>query len=64
MQNQPGANAPKQASDQHDQQAAGLSEDTFKGGSETNGGAVSRWLRSPWRPAAGRLFDRSAPHPE
>ena len=58
MQNQPGLSPQKRARDdaKHDKQAAGLSDDAFKGGSAESGEAARQWLRSPWKPAAGRLF--------
>lgn len=59
MQNQPGQTPRKsaRADASHDKQAAGTSEDVFKGGQRESGGAAKPWLRNPWKPAAGRLFD-------
>ena len=58
MQNQPGQTPRKRAraDASHDRQAARTSEDVFKGGQAESAGARP-WLRNPWKPAAGRLFD-------
>jgi len=58
MQNQPGPGPRKHdpADARHDRQAAGVKEDAFKGGSTAKRLIVARWLRNPWKPAAGRLF--------
>jgi hypothetical protein len=58
MQNQPGPDPRKHdpAGARHDRQAAGLSEDAFKGGSAKPAPRRLSWLRSPWKPAASRLW--------
>jgi hypothetical protein len=33
-----------------------VKEDAFKGGSPAKRSLMERWLRNPWKPAAGRLF--------
>ena len=59
MQNQPGQTPRKRAraDASHDRQAARTSEDVFKGGQADSAGSGRPWLRNPWKPAAGRLFD-------
>lgn len=59
MQNQPGQAPRRRARTDaaHDRQAAGTSEDVFKGGQVESDGIGRPWLRNPWKPAAGRLFD-------
>lgn len=59
MQNQPGPEPRNHnpAEARHDSQAAGLSEDVFKGGSVRRM-PRSTWLRNPWTPAGGRLWPR------
>jgi hypothetical protein len=58
MQNQPGQTPRKHArAHAAHKQAAGTSEDVFKGGQTESGDAARPWLRSPWKPAAGRLFE-------
>ena len=67
MQNQPGPGPrkPDVAGLQHDRQAAGLSEDVFRGGSAAKGPRRLSWLRNPWKPAAGRLWpSRDEPRDE
>ena len=61
MQNQPGQTPRKHArAHAARRQAAGTSEEVFKGGQAESGETGRPWLRSPWKPAAGRLFDSRA----
>lgn len=59
MQNQPGPGPRNRdpAEKRHDRQAAGVSEDVFKGGSGRRTPHAT-WLRNPWTPAGGRLWPR------
>lgn len=58
MQNQPGPGTRNQdpGDARHDRQAAGLSDDVFKGGSAEKRPRRLSWLRHPWKPASGRLW--------
>lgn len=58
MQNQPGPGpTTREPGDaRHDRQAAGVNEDVFKGGSARRLPRALNWLRSPWKPATGRLW--------
>jgi hypothetical protein len=58
MQNQPGPGSRNHepGAARHDRQAASVNEDVFKGGSTKRLPRALNWLRSPWKPAAGRLW--------
>ena len=60
MQNQPGPGPrkPDPADVRHDRQAAGLSEDVFRGGTPDTKPRRLSWLRSPWKPVTSRLWAR------
>lgn len=66
MQNQPGPGTrkPDPVDVQHDRQAAGVSEDVFRGGSAKRTPRGLSWLRNPWKPAAGRLWPDKDEAPE
>ena len=55
MQIQPGSSQPRKSGDaRRARQAAGLTEDAFKGGDAASPrGSI---LKSPWRPGTGRLW--------